>query len=75
MKGAVLTCQDQEVLNTLSHGVLKEPQILPDSVSCALEPLLLEGALAGCKHLLTATQEFRFTQIRTIIITTRCCYA
>ena len=57
VKGAVHTCQDQEVLNTLSHGVLKEPQILPDSVGCALEPLLLEGALAGCKHLLTATQD------------------
>ena len=63
MKGALHTCQDQEVLNTLSHGVLKEPQILPDSVGCALEPLLLERALAGCKHLLTATQEFRFTYI------------
>ena len=52
MRGeAARTCQDQEVLNTFPHGVLEEPQILPHSICCALEPLLLDGALAGRKHL------------------------
>ena len=47
----MLTREDEEVLDTIPNGCIKQPQVLPHSVCSALEPGLALYPLAGCQHL------------------------
>eukprot|EP00955_Chlamydomonas_euryale_P071546 361100-Chlamydomonas_euryale.AAC.25 len=39
------TRQDEEVLDAVTHCLVKQPHVLADGVGCALEPALAHGRL------------------------------
>jgi hypothetical protein len=51
----VVTREDEEVLNSITDSLLKEPHVLPHGISSSLEPVLVGGTLGGCKDFDKAT--------------------
>ena len=43
--------EDEEVLNSITNGLLKEPHVLPHSIGSTLKPVLVRGTLGGGKDL------------------------